>query len=139
MYEKIGFSFALIFLAGLTGNDIRKRQIPVKKLLLFGIGAVLYLLYEPDFSMRECLINLMPGMFLLLLAVISKESIGYGDGFAVMIFGLWTNILFCMTVVCLALCMAGIFAAYLLLQKRKIPIPFVPFILAAMEVILVYA
>lgn len=138
MYEKIGIGFALIFLAGLAGNDIKKCQISVMKLLLFGIGAVLYLLYDPDFSVRVCLIDMLPGMFLLLLAVLSKECIGYGDGFAVIIFGLWTNILFCMTVVCLGLCMAGIFAAYMLLQKRKKPIPFVPFILAAMEVILVY-
>lgn len=140
MYEKTGYAMALIFLASLTENDLKHKRIPLKTVFAFAAMAIIYLAGENRFLEENIFFQLLPGLGLLFLSAATKEKIGYGDGAAVMVLGLWTNLLFSTIVLCLAFCLAGCYAgAYIIKSKsKKGEIPFIPFLLAAMEIMLVW-
>ncbi|MDE6202090.1 MAG: prepilin peptidase [Lachnospiraceae bacterium] len=128
----------LLFLAGLTAEDIRKKEIPVFKVLAAGFFAVLYPMCVGQISAQEIIWGLVPGGILMLLALITKESIGYGDGMVAAVLGLWTGGWFTLAVVCAAVMLSGIYGTACLIRKKREPIPFIPFLLLGMEVVLAY-
>lgn len=138
--EQITYCGALLFLAMLSLEDIKERQISAKKVTLSGIIAVICRIFSGhgkiDPEMAVCLI---PGLILLVLAMATKEKIGIGDGMTVMVLGLWLGGFQTILVLCIALTLAGFFAAACLIRKKKEPIPFVPFLLLGMEVLIFYA
>lgn len=138
MYEQVGYAGALIFLGCIAGEDIRTKRISVNKLLLFGSLAVLYLVVGNLLIIEELICRMIPGLSLLLLSKLTKESIGYGDGVSVLILGLWTSGFFCFRMVCLGIGMTGFVAGYKFVIRSKTEIPLVPFLLAAMEVMILY-
>ena len=81
---------------------------------------------------------MMPGGILLLLSLITKESIGYGDGMTVIVLGLWTGGWFAFHVFCIGILLAGICAVFYLIKGKKDTIPLIPFLLIGMEVALIY-
>lgn len=135
MYKLAGYCAALISIGYLTAHDIKRKHIPAMAILVSGVLAVLYVISGEKtdaYSMISCM---MPGMVLLLLSMLTRESIGYGDGAVVLMLGFWTGGSFCAAAVGLGICMAGFYAVFRLLRGRKGPIAFLPFLLAAMEVI----
>lgn len=131
---------ALLFLAMLTPEDIREKQVSFKTIMIFGLLAlVCRIVAEREQAMGEMICDLIPGMFLLVLSVVSKESIGLGDGMAVAVLGLWIGGIKAFLTLCIAWTLAGMFAAMHLMRKRKEPIPFIPFLLLGMEVLIFYA
>lgn len=139
MYEKAGYAMALIFLASLTESDLKYQRIPLKTVLIFAGMAILYLLGKNPFLEENVFYRLLPGAGLLLLSAATKEKVGYGDGAAVLVLGLWTNLLFSTMVLCLGFCLAGIYIGFCLVERksRMGEIPFIPFLLAAMEIMLI--
>lgn len=135
----IGSLGGLAFLTTIVLEDIREKKIALHKILLFGIGALLWRMVTNTFLCSALLGSIMPGMVLLLLAFVSKESIGYGDGLAVIVFGLWTGGLFALFVVCAGTILAGVYGLVGLIAEKKETIPFIPFLLVGMEVVLFYA
>jgi len=133
------YCVSLLFLAILAAEDIREKRVSVYKLSLFAGLAVLYLVLSKQFDRRAIAGRLLPGGFLLLLGFFTRESIGYGDGAAVAILGLWTDGWFAMMVTGAAIMLAGVYGAISLLRKKKELIPFLPFLLLGMEVVLFYA
>ena len=127
----------LFFLAGLAKEDIEEHMISIKKLLVFGMLALLYFWYKESFIWQELVRRVMPGLFLLFLSWISRESIGYGDGAAVIVLGLWTGVLFTLLTVCIGILAAGVWSMVCLIRKKTGPIPFIPFLLLGMEAALV--
>lgn len=138
MYEKTGYAMALIFLASLTGNDLKYKRIPLKTVFVFAAMAMIYLAGENRFLEGNVVFGMLPGLGLLFLSAATKEKIGYGDGVTVMVLGLWTNLLFSTLVVCLAFCLAGCYAGVCLIKSKAGEIPFIPFLLAAMEIMLIW-
>lgn len=130
----------LLTLGYLSGKDIKLKKISVVPLLVSGILAVIYVLAgkSMNMSMMYFIACLLPGMLFLLLSWLTGEKVGYGDGMVLLVMGLWTNGFFCMIVTCLAVFLSSLYAVYLLLKRKKELIPFVPFLLAAMEVMLLY-
>ena len=129
----------LMLLAFLTPEDIREKTISVNTVLLFMILAIIYRGLVGCLFSYEMVESLIPGGILLLLSVITKESIGFGDGIVVVVLGLWTGTWFTTLVVCVAILLAGIYGVICIIKKRKDPIAFVPFLLIGMEVVLAYA
>ncbi|MDY5868775.1 MAG: hypothetical protein SPK58_00045 [Lachnospiraceae bacterium] len=82
--------------------------------------------------------SLIPGGMLILLAVLTGESIGLGDGIVVTVFGLWTGIMFTTITVCTGIIFSGICGFFFWIIGEKRLIPFVPFLLIGMEVSLFY-
>lgn len=133
------YCISLLFLALLAAEDIREKRISVYKILLFAAAAIVYLLLSERFGWREISGALLPGGLLLLLAFLTREGIGYGDGAAVAVLGLWTNGRFAMMTAAAGIMLAGGYGVFCLLKKRKELIPFLPFLLLGMEVVLFYA
>lgn len=138
MYEQIGYCGALLFLSGLAVYDIKWRKIPVIWVLAFGIIAVLYFIAGGKGSIKSVLLCVTPGMILLLLSLLTGEKIGYGDGMAVLVLGFFLRGFLCISLLWLGIMLAGFYSLYRLLRKNKDTIPFMPFLLAALEVILFY-
>lgn len=129
----------LIFLAVLAAQDIKEKKISVNKLLVFAFMAVLYRLFMKQIFWQEILECMIPGAMLLLLSQATKEGIGYGDGITVIVLGLWTGGWFAFHVMAIGIILSGIYAVIQLVRKKRDAIPFIPFLLAGMEVALIYA
>lgn len=129
----------LIFLAVLAAQDIKEKKISVDKLIVFAVMAVLYRICIKQFFWQEILGAVIPGGILLLLSGATKEGIGYGDGMAVLVLGLWTGGWFAFHVMGIGIIFSGIYAAVCLVRRKREAFPFVPFLLAGMEVALIYA
>lgn len=139
IHEKIGFGAALVLIALLTGQDIREKRISLFAIILSGSIALLYLAAEERLELVSLCFRILPGMLLLFTALLSEEKIGYGDGAAVLVLGLWTSGIFCLLSVSIGLLLAGVYGMLLLLGgKKNRQIPFMPFLLTAMEVMLIY-
>lgn len=129
----------LVLLAILAAEDIREKKISVDKLLVFALLAVGYRIFMKECCCQEILGAIFPGIMLLLLSRATKESIGYGDGMAVIVLGLWTGGWFAFQVLGIGILLTGIYAVWSLIRKKRGVIPFIPFLLAGMEVALFYA
>ena len=128
----------LLFLAVLAVQDIKEKKVSIYKLLISAAMAVIYWIFKGEFSWQELLWNAIPGVMLLLLSIITKENIGYGDGLTVIVLGLWTGIWFTFHVLCAGLMLSGVYAAIYLVKKKGETIPLIPFLLIGMEVVLLY-
>lgn len=139
MTQKMAYGIALLFLAILTPEDIRERRISVSKLLFFAVTGIGFRLAFSSFSGCEMIGCLITGGFLILLSALTKEEIGFGDGIAVTVLGLWTGGWFTFITVCIALLLSGICGCLFLALHKRETVPFMPFLLIGMEVSLLYA
>lgn len=128
----------LVLLAMLAAEDIRERKISVNKLLIFALLAVVYRIFMKELWWQEILGAVSPGIMLLLLSWSTNESIGYGDGMTVVVLGLWMGGWFTLQILGIGILLTGIYAVWRIIRKKKGVIPFVPFLLAGMEVALIY-
>lgn len=135
----ISYCVSLLFLAGLSAGDVREKKIPIYKVIFFAIFAILYRMITGQFSWDEVRWGIFPGCVLLLLAFLTKENIGYGDGITVLALGLWTGGWFTLAVVCIGIMLSGVWGMACIFRKKTEPIPFIPFLLLGMEVVLLYA
>lgn len=133
----MAYGAALLFLAVLSVEDIKEKTLSLRNLIIFGLlGLGYFLLYtEPDIS--AFFGRVFPGILLLMLARLTKESIGYGDGLVVMDLGLWIGERPTLYVLWVAASAAGIWGIVQLIRKKKETIPFVPFLLFGMGVVMV--
>lgn len=138
----------LLWMAALAREDARCGSIPAWLCGLGIAGGAAYRLW----SVRDLLglvawrevpllaaAGLMPGVLLLMLAFISRQQVGSGDGWTVLGLGLW------LSPAALALLVAGAGAAgavaaavLLVLRKARFQrkIPFIPFLLGGYLLVL---
>lgn len=133
------YCISLFFLALLAAEDIREKRVSIYKIILFAGTAIGYLVSSRQFDWGEITVALLPGFALLLLAFLTREGIGYGDGAAVAALGLWTGGYFAMMATAVGITLAGFYGVFCLIKKKKEFIPFMPFLLVGMEVVLFYA
>ena len=138
MTEQIAYCVMLFFLGILTTEDIKENKLSARKIMFFAVTGAIYRLLISSFSGRDFLESLIPGGMLILLAVLTGESIGLGDGIVVTVFGLWTGIMFTTITVCTGIIFSGICGFFFWIIGEKRLIPFVPFLLIGMEVSLFY-
>lgn len=128
----------LAFMAICAATDIRKKEIPIIIITLFGSFAFLYAVIWGGKGWGEILCSLAPGLFLLLLAFCTKESIGYGDGLAAVIVGVLIGWKECVTVIISGFLLSSVFVLILLVCRKvrgKSRIPFLPFLAIGMGVL----
>ena len=117
-----------------TAQDIKKKKISNCYLWIGGIIGFI-------FSITECvkeagkvmawLIAFIPGVVVLALAKITKEKIGMGDGWVVIILGNFMTVFEICILLQIAIVLADIFSLILLCRKRvsvSYSIPFLPFL-----------
>lgn len=132
-YEMIRMCILTFGLAGLSWEDMRKQELHGWAILLLGIsGMTISLLGAVGKS--SMVFGLLPGIFMLILAWSTRESIGYGDGLVILGMGCFYALGEIMGIVMIAITIAGITALGLLVfghKNRKSEFPFVPFLLGA--------
>ncbi len=134
MQEKIAGAMALIMIGLLSWRDIYEKRISVTVLLVFGILAVFFRVFFCEFGLGFLGKGMIPGLLLLVLSFATQEKIGYGDGLAVLVTGLWCGGAFVFSACQIAFFFSGIYVCLLLLCKKGRTIAFLPFLLAGMEV-----
>lgn len=134
MWEWMGYLFAAALFAYHSVSDIRMRRIPGRSL---GAGVVISVCWAMgkvllgDQPQAAVILGLIPGITVLLLARATREQVGSGDGWELVIMGGllgWTDCL-----LGLGIALFGIFTvSIILLALRRVRgntrIPFVPFL-----------
>ena len=125
MYETVKQAVVFVSLLLLAAEDIKERQLSVWIIgVLAVVGAV------------SCMIEnrtpgWVPGMGCLLFGRLTKEKIGYGDGWLILALGMWMSIYD----LCVLLMFGMVFCLVYAWLFGKKELPFVPFLTAAYLVI----
>lgn len=124
-----------LFLMGV--EDIRKKEIGSLPLLIMGGVGILLSLLSGEWTNWTVVFRFVPGCVILLLAWITRESIGYGDGLAILCLGCFLSGVQIVNICMIAITFAGVAALFLLLvrrRSRKTQIPFIPFLIIGFAV-----
>lgn len=142
-FGKLLCLYIIVLICGLV--DFRTKYIP-SRILVFGI-VVRILIYVCEIVFcrdvwKQIVISDMLGvgigLLLLVVSILSKQSLGYGDVKLFFLIGLYTGVICTYAVLVVSVCLSAIVGAFLMLVKgysRKDAIPFGPFIAVAYMVI----
>ncbi len=125
-----------VLVLGLLGlcsiEDMKYRRLTIIYILLFGIIGVILHLFAPVCSIYSILWGILLGLVLILISIVTRQSLGMGDGILLAVTGVYlggsSNLeLFLCGLFLSALCSLGL----LVLKKKKKTdeIAFVPFLL----------
>ena len=126
--------FVLILLAVASVIDWRKREIPITLLFIMSAGITIFAIYCKDITIWYRLAGGALGMMLFVVSTVTKEAIGYGDSWLILLLGVQLGILRVLQLLFAASILAVIFAVfYLWVRKwnRDATLPFVPFLTIA--------
>ena len=123
MYEVLEVILKVILLFGLfyiAWFDFRTKLIETRWLVLYGALGVLGIILQGDMgSVGQSFLGILPGVLVLVLAWVSRESIGLGDGWLFVVTGLflgfWQNLVLLFG----SLILSGMFAVICLALKKK--------------------
>lgn len=118
----------LVVLAGFAGYDIKTKRVPAPAIGVFGVLVAIYRLCAGT-ELLMLAAGLVPGLVLLLLAYITKESIGTGDGLVLCIIGMFYGWKKTVVILGMALVLSAVLAMLLLVLRRagrKTELPFLP-------------
>ena len=127
-----GLAAVVLFACAMV--DIKRKELSVKLFLVLGVVALFGCIYGWKDTGVMAAAGVLPGILLIVLARITEQSIGYGDGVLLAELGLLTGVGKCMLILAAALAMAGIFSLGIVVVKkvdRRYKIPFVPFLATA--------
>lgn len=134
-------SMILVYLGASAYCDFRWKRIPW---CVQGMGFVfmcICIIVQWKDSNTDLLFAIMPGAFLLLLAWVTKESIGYGDGVSILLLGGMAGFRNCVWVLCFSLILLSVAGLILLVIRRvnrKTKIPYLPFLFVAESFMLLF-
>ena len=126
--------FVLIFLAVASVIDWRKREIPMSLLFIMSAGITIFAIYCKDITIWYRLAGGALGMMLFVVSTVTKEAIGYGDSWLILLLGVYLGIFRVLQLLFASSILAVLFAVfYLCVRKwnRKATLPFVPFLTIA--------
>ncbi len=124
-----GISITFIIICAIF--DIRKKEIPIFVIILFGCISILFIGISGKRTWADIMYSLAPGGFLLLLSLCTRESIGYGDGMAVLVLGILMGYRGCIVIIIIGFISSAFCALVLLVcgkVKGKSRLPFLPFL-----------
>lgn len=130
MSEKIVYAAVAAVMLLCTIADIKKKEISI---WLFGVLGLVVIVggFTVD-SIRgyRMAAGIIPGILLVILAKITEQSIGYGDGIILAEIGFITGVGRCTLILAAAMALAAFFSLGVLVIKKvdkRYRIPFVPF------------
>lgn len=130
-FPLIIYSLLFLLLLICSVDDIQKKTIHLKKLIIFVIPIVIVMLIRSDISIIECLAGMIIGVVFIFISKVTHGEIGIGDGLLLAVTGLGLGIWKNLEMLCYALLFAAIYSIILLIRNfknRKRKIPFVPFL-----------
>lgn len=133
------FLFLLLGLCAVI--DGMKREIPIAVVWL-GIAAAVILRLQGaigDENWAMAFLSVVPGVMFWMLSLVTGEKVGYGDGWMLIMIGLFVGLWKCFLILLVGLVSESV-AVLILLAVRKIAgdrrIPFAPFLLFGMGVVI---
>ena len=130
----------LILLMICAAEDLKRKEVTVTYILLFGIIGVILHLFFPSCSVYSMLWGLLLGIVIMALSLLTSGSIGMGDGILLTVTGVYLGGYANLELFLTGMFLAGIWALVLLVgkkKKRRDKIAFMPFLLAAHVIMLV--
>ncbi|MGN0343584.1 MAG: prepilin peptidase [Lachnospiraceae bacterium] len=125
-----------------SAEDIRKKQIRLNPVLMFGILGIFFHMLWRIQTIESLLLGMSVGVVLLFLSVLTGGKIGAGDAVLLIVTGIYLGLEQNLELFFCGLMLCGLWALGLLVlrkKSRKDSIPFVPFLLAAYMGMLVRA
>ena len=127
----IEFISGVIFLIICTYFDMKTRMLPVCLLIVGGTGAfiVRIMIYE---NWWVHIAGMVLGIVFLGISKVTKEALGYGDSFLILILGAFIGLWQMLLVLVIAFISTALFSMIVLIFKKmskKKSFPFVPFLL----------
>ena len=114
--------------------DWKEQEVPLSGLLLAGAGGLLLQSACRDMEIADIVSGAAVGVLALILARVTGEAIGAGDGAILVVSGIVLGFWRALGLLMTALLISGAVALFLLVIKRKgrkYRLPFIPFLLAA--------
>lgn len=114
-----------------TIRDIKKQEIFPRMTLVFLAVGILLSLWQKKSTVLFVLLSLLPGLFLIAVGKISRESVGFGDGLVLLAVGSCLGLWRTLKILCFASVTAVPAAGILWYRSRdkNQRIPFLPFLL----------
>ncbi len=119
-----------IYLVVNTISDIRTKKVNVLWSLLFAFGGIMLFVCSQEKDILSFIGGILTGIFLLFLAYVSKEAVGWGDGFVVTTVGIWLGFGRTLMILMGGLLLAagyGLIKVMLKKADRKSELAFIPF------------
>lgn len=124
-----------IILLGMLGlyaaEDIRSKKISVRYLWLFGAVGIAINMFQKAISVPDMLLGAAVGLAVVAVSLLTRGSIGLGDGFLLMTAGIFLGGSRGLELLFISLLYAAFTSLGMLVLrkwKRKREIPFVPFL-----------
>ena len=126
-----------LLLAVCAASDGRKKEIPL--IVVWGGMALAVLLrITGELVWPDVVLSLIPGTAFWGISWITGEKVGYGDGWMLMMIGLFTGLGQCFLILLVGLMMESVIALILLAAGKTAmdrTVPFAPFLLLGMGVV----
>ena len=111
--------------------DWRKREIPLWLLVSMSASVLVFAIYCKDINIWYRLTGVAFGVLFFFVSKVTKESIGYGDSWLILLLGAHLGIFQVLQALFAASLVAVVFAVFYLWKckwKRDATLPFVPFL-----------
>lgn len=122
----------IIILGVICVFDIKRKKIPVYMLIVLAAAGIISNFTIGEFDIEKRIIAMLPGMILLIVSMITKQQIGYGDGLIILIMGLYIDIDDILSIVLSSFLLSSIAAIILMTvfkKKKNFEMAFSPFLL----------
>ena len=122
----------IIILGVICVFDIKRKKIPVYMLIILAAAGIISNFTVGEFDIEKRIIAMLPGMILLIVSMITKQQIGYGDGMIILIMGLYIDIDDILSIVLSSFLLSSIAAIMLMTvfkKKKNFEMAFSPFLL----------
>lgn len=133
--------YMLLGLLGLcTWEDVRKREVTVIYILLFGIAGVVMHLFFPICSIYSVLWGGLLGVVMMIVSAVSRGNIGMGDGILLVVTGVYLGGSDNLELFLTGLLLAAVWSLGLFVFKKKRgndEIAFIPFLLISYFIMLI--
>ena len=106
--ESIAALAALVILAGI---DIKKRKVPVRVLTVLTVTVILYRMIYREYGVWQYVWGLVPGMVFCGISYVTRQALGYGDSWMILILGIYLGITDVILLLLAAFSLAAAFSA----------------------------
>ncbi len=119
----------VIFLFINSINDIKRREIILWSAVFMGVFGFIVSVLLFKRNICEIAFGIVPGVLLLICAIISDGKLGLGDVIIMIVVGIWQGLIRTVYIVFAALFGAALYGTFLIIINKKYrDIPFIPFI-----------
>ena len=112
-------------------SDFKKKTMPAVLLIVFSITVLGFVIFGDSVGVRLRVGGAVLGILFLLISKCTKEAIGYGDSWLILLLGIQLGYLEAISVLFAASLLAAVASLFILWKcnwKRDTSLPFVPFL-----------